>query len=185
MPASCCEGRAAGSPAALVAVVGECSSTGEKYPPLATPGRACRERRNLVAIDCSGERRPDVFSELSLRLIARREQGTLRMHSEYDFLSPYLRRLRRIAPVLAASGAVLAGAVSMALVVGLPLLPRSYMEATVTLLKNSPAADPSLNTPQQAADTAATAGSVGAALEAGSDSENRSTAANVFVETAT
>ena len=109
------------------------------------------------------------------------------MHSEYDFLSPYLRRLRRIAPVLAASGAVLAGAVSMALVVGLPLLPRSNMEATVTPVKNSPAADPSLNTPQQAADTAAetTAGSVGAALGAGSDSENRSTTANVFVETAT
>jgi len=108
------------------------------------------------------------------------------MHSEYDFLSPYLRRLRRIAPVLAASGAVLAGAVSMALVVGLPLL-RSNMEATVTPVKNSPAADPSLNTPQQAADTAAeiTAGSVGAALGAGSDSENRSTAANVGVETAT
>jgi hypothetical protein len=109
------------------------------------------------------------------------------MHSEYDFLSTYLRRLRRIAPVLAASGAVLAGAVSMALVVGLPLLPRSSMEATVGLFRNSPAADRSLNIPQIPADTAAetTAGSVGATLGAESDSENPSATANMSVETAT
>jgi hypothetical protein len=109
------------------------------------------------------------------------------MHSEYDFLATYLRRLRRIAPILAASGAVLAGAVSMALVVGLPLLPRSSMEATVSLFKNSPAADHSLNIPQEPPATAAetTAGSVGAALGAESDSENPSAAANTFVETPT
>jgi len=109
------------------------------------------------------------------------------MHSEYDFLSPYLRRLRRIASVLAVSGAVLAGVVSMALVVGLPLLPRGNMDATISLFKSSPVTAPSLNTPQEAADTAEQmrAGSVGAVLGAGSDSENPSTAANASVETAT
>jgi len=109
------------------------------------------------------------------------------MHSEYDFLAPYLRRLRRIGLVLAVSGAVLAGVVSMALVVGLPLLPRGNMDATIGLVKNSPATDPSLNPPQEAADTAPQirAGSTGAVPGAGTDNENPSTAANVSVETAT
>jgi len=109
------------------------------------------------------------------------------MDSEYDFLSPYLRRLRRIASVLAVGGAVLAGVVSMALVVGLPLLPRSNMDAAISLFKNSPVTAPSLNTPQEAANTAAPmpAGSVGAVPGAGSDSDNPPTVANVSVETAT
>jgi hypothetical protein len=104
------------------------------------------------------------------------------MHSEYDFLSVYLRRLRRIAPVLAAIGAVLAGAVSMTWVVGLPLLPRTNTEATV---KNSPAADHSLNVPQKAPDTPTetTAGIAGATPGARSDSENPPMAANGPVET--
>jgi hypothetical protein len=105
------------------------------------------------------------------------------MHSEYDFLSTYLRRLKRIAPVLAAGGAVVAGAVSMVLVVGLPLMPHTNVEATV---KNSPAADHSLNIPQKSPDTVTetTAGIAGATPDPRSDSEHPPKAANGPVETA-
>jgi len=75
------------------------------------------------------------------------------MHSEYDFLSTYSRRLRRTAILLMGAGAVLAGAFSMALTIALPLQPRSNVEmeraTTASPAKSSPAAAPS----QKAAQT--------------------------------
>jgi hypothetical protein len=109
------------------------------------------------------------------------------MHSEYDFLSPYSRRLRRIARVLAGASAVLAGAVAMALVIGLPLQPLSNVETTVSPAKSSPAGVPSQKTPQEAAGTAGEirAGGVRAASVAGNSNENQSTAANAVFQTPT
>jgi hypothetical protein len=75
----------------------------------------------------------------------------------------------------------------MALVIGLPLQPRSNVETTVSPAKNSPAGGPSQKTPQKAADTAVEtrAGGVGAALVAGNDNGNQSTAANAFFQSPT
>jgi hypothetical protein len=109
------------------------------------------------------------------------------MHSEYDFLFLYSRRLGRIARVLAVAGAVLAGAVSTALVIGLPLQPRSNVETTASPAKSSPAGGPSQKTLQEAAGTAVEkrAGGVRAALVARNDNENQSTAANAVFQTPT
>jgi hypothetical protein len=76
------------------------------------------------------------------------------MPSEYDFLSTYSRRLRRTATLLIGAGAVLAGAVSMALVIALPLQPRSNAETTVRPAKSAPVAGPSQEGAQPVTDTA-------------------------------
>ncbi len=47
------------------------------------------------------------------------------MSSEYDFVSTHSRRMRRVVRILLSASAVLAGAVAMALIVALPLQPRS------------------------------------------------------------
>ncbi len=57
---------------------------------------------------------------------------TRKMSSEYDFLSPYSRRLRRTAAYLAGMGAVVAGAVSTALIVAVPLQPRSNSDPALS-----------------------------------------------------
>jgi hypothetical protein len=83
------------------------------------------------------------------------------MASEYDFLSPYSRRLRRTAVFLAGLGVVLAGAVSTALIVAVPLQPRSNSDLTFS----APVAGPSQDGVQPAAkaDAKTTTGDVRAA----------------------
>jgi hypothetical protein len=51
------------------------------------------------------------------------------MPSEYDFLSPYSRRLRRIGLAIVGLGAFLTGAAAMAAIVALPLFPLDGREA--------------------------------------------------------
>jgi len=102
------------------------------------------------------------------------------MRSEYDFLLTFSQRLRRAAKISAVAGAVLAGAVSTALVIGVPLQLRSSIETTVSAATNSPAADPSQKPLKEAADAAVeTTGGVKTALarlSARNDGENQSTA---------
>src|SRR5215467_10659672 len=87
------------------------------------------------------------------------------MRSEYDFLLTFSQRLRRAAKISAVAGAVLAGAVSTALVIGVPLQLRSSIETTVSAATNSPAADPSQKPLKEAADAAVeTTGGVKTAL---------------------
>jgi hypothetical protein len=83
------------------------------------------------------------------------------MASEYDFLLPYSRRLRRTAAYLAGLGAVLAGAVSTALIVAVPLQPRSNSDLTF----GAPVAGRSQDDvrPAAKADTTTPTGDVGAA----------------------
>src|SRR5262249_17652919 len=109
------------------------------------------------------------------------------MHSEYDFLFPHWRRLKQIGRILAGAGAVLVGAVAMALVIGLPLQSRSNVQPTVSSAESSPAGGSSQKTPQTAADTAVgiKAGGVRAAVLALSNSENQSAAANAPSQTPT
>ena len=61
------------------------------------------------------------------------------MASEYDFLAPYSRRLRRTLVFLFGLGAVLVGAVTTALIVTVPLQPRSDSD----LIFSNPVAGPS------------------------------------------
>jgi len=67
-------------------------------------------------------------------------QGLAKMTSEYDFLAPYSRGLRRAAIVLAGIGIVLAAVVPMVLVVAVPLQPRSNADATVAVSESAPEA---------------------------------------------
>ena len=69
------------------------------------------------------------------------------MASEYDFLAPYSRRLRRTLVFLFGLGAVLAGAVSTALIVAVPLQPRSNSD----LIYSNPGAGPSQDRVQSVA----------------------------------
>ena len=69
----------------------------------------------------------------------RRTMTSRKMASEYDFPSPYSRRLRRTLVFLFGLGAVLAGAVSTALIVAVPLQPRSNSD----LIYSNPVAGPS------------------------------------------
>ena len=69
----------------------------------------------------------------------RRTMTSRKMASEYDFPSPYSRRLRRTLVFLFGLGAVLAGAVSTALIVAVPLQPRSNSD----LIFSNPVAGPS------------------------------------------
>jgi hypothetical protein len=96
------------------------------------------------------------------------------MHSEYDFLAPYSRRLRRTAIILAGAGAVLAGAVSMALIVALPLQPRSSLESTASSGESSPAGGLTQESAQRAADM--TVETATGRVTLGSDRGNPSTA---------
>jgi hypothetical protein len=85
------------------------------------------------------------------------------MASEYDFISPYYRRPRRRTGVLAGLGAVLAGAAATALIVAVPLQPRSNSDVTF----GAPVAGRAQDGVQPAAADAATTGDVGAARVAG------------------
>src|SRR4051812_24016161 len=106
------------------------------------------------------------------------------MHSEYDFLFPHSRWLKRIGRVLAGAGAVLVGAVSMALVIGLPLQSRSNVD-TVSSAESPVARGSSQKTPQEASDTAVKTGanSVRTALVALNNKVNQSTAADAQTPT--
>ena len=73
------------------------------------------------------------------RAARRRTMTSRKMASEYDFPSPYSRRLRRTLVFLFGLGAVLAGAVSTALIVAVPLQPRSNSD----LIFSNPVAGPS------------------------------------------
>src|SRR5215211_350855 len=81
------------------------------------------------------------------------------MHSEYDFMSTCSRRLRRTATFLMGAAAVLAGACSMALIIALPLQPRSNAEmeraSPVSPAKSPSAAASSQKLAQPTGDTAA------------------------------
>src|SRR5262249_47054717 len=94
---------------------------------------------------------------------------------------------KRIGKVLAGAGAVLVGAVAMALVIGLPLQFRSNVQATVSSAESSPAGAPSQKTPQEAADTTGEtrAGGVRAVLVALKSNDNPSTPANGLSQTPT
>jgi hypothetical protein len=86
--------------------------------------------------------------------LAAREGSALQMFSEYDFLYTYSRRLRRVATFLVAVSAVLAGAVSMGLVIALPLHPRSNTGPTGSPVESAPAAGPSQKDAQPVAESA-------------------------------
>ena len=73
------------------------------------------------------------------RAARRRTMTSRKMASEYDFPSPYSRRLRRTLVFLFGLGAVLAGAASTALIVAVPLQPRSNSD----LIFSNPVAGPS------------------------------------------
>ena len=73
------------------------------------------------------------------RAARRRTMTSRKMASEYDFPSPYSRRLRRTLVFLFVLGAVLAGAASTALIVAVPLQPRSNSD----LIFSNPVAGPS------------------------------------------
>jgi hypothetical protein len=62
------------------------------------------------------------------------------MSSEYDFLFPYSRGLRRAARILAVAGAIVAGMVAVALVVAIPLQPRGDARTTIAPSESAPVA---------------------------------------------
>jgi hypothetical protein len=76
------------------------------------------------------------------------------MSSEYGFVSTHSRRMRRVVRILLSGSAVLAGGVAMALIVALPLQPRSDAKPMIGHAETStPAATPSQKGGQQVTGT--------------------------------